>query len=197
MEISNQHIEAVIRGYVERYIAGNRCASIIAESLDAIGVGIRPVLDHISIRTLDVQERAREFEAMGFAYDDRLGVLERDEWWAKVYRKPGFPAIYIDQAFTDTRGALSPIPRWVERFTDGQVHHLAVNVDRLEHAIERFQDLGVGFIGQIIGEPGSGFRQIYTEPEIVDGEAFTALELVERRWGYAGFLSPITPDVEL
>ena len=34
------------------------------------------------------------------------------------------------------------------------------------------------------------FRQIYTESEIVDGTEFTTLELVERRWGYAGFTAP-------
>jgi len=193
MEITNRHVEAVIQDYIERYAAGNRAAAVVADALDNLGVGLRPLLDHISVRTLDIQERAREFEALGFVYDDRLGVIERDEWWAKVYRKPGFPAIYIDQAFNDQRGAMSPIPAWVERFTDGQLHHIAISVDLLERAIDRFQTLGVRFRGEIVGEPGSEFRQIYTEPEIVDGEAFSTLELLERRWGYAGFLSPITP----
>ena len=194
MEITNQHVEAVIRDYVERYLAANSSARIVAEALNSLGIGLRPVLDHISIRTLDVQERAREFEALGFAYDDRLGVIERDEWWAKVYRKPGFPAIYIDQAFLEARGERSPIPKWVERFSDGQLHHLAINVDTIEMAISRFQELGVQFTGQIIGDPGSAFRSIYAEPEMVDGEAFTMLELVERRWGYAGFLSTVIAD---
>lgn len=194
MEITNQHIEAVIRDYVERFVAGNSAARVVVGSLDALGIGLRPVLDHISIRTNDVQERAREFEALGFAYDDRLGVIERDEWWAKVYRKPGFPALYIDQAFIDGRGERSPIPKWVERFSDGQLHHLAICVDTMERAIERFQEIGVRFTGQIIGDPGSAFRSIYTEPEQVDGEAFTTLELVERRWGYTGFLSTVIAD---
>ncbi len=194
MEITNQHVEAVIRDYVERYLAGNSSARLVAEALNNLGVGLRPVLDHISIRTLDVQERAREFEALGFAYDDRLGVMERDEWWGKVYRKPGFPAIYIDQAFPEARGERSPIPKWVERFSDGQLHHLAISVDTIEMAIERFQALGVRFTGQIIGDPGNAFRTIYTEPEVVDGEAFTTLELVERRWGYTGFLSTVIAD---
>jgi hypothetical protein len=197
MEITNQHVEAVIRDYVERYLAGNSAARIIAGSLDTIGIGLRPVLDHISIRTHDIQERAGEFEALGFAYDDRIGVIQRDEWWAKVYRKPGFPAIYLDQAFIDARGERSPIPKWVERFSDGQLHHLAIAVDTIEGAIAGFGALGVKFTGEIIGDPGSEFRQIYTEPEQVDGEAFTALELVERRWGYTGFLSPVTPEAAL
>jgi hypothetical protein len=148
------------------------------------------VLDHLAIRTLDVQERALEFEALGYAYDDNLGVIERDSWWAKVYRKPGFPTLYIDQAFQDTRGADSAIPHWVEKFNDGQLHHIAINVDRIEHAIARLEELGIRFTGEIIGEPASEFRQISTEPEMVDGEPYTTLELIERRWGYTGFLSP-------
>lgn len=197
MEITNRHVEAVIRDYIERYIAGNQAARVVFDALDEIGIGLRPVLDHLSIRTLDIQERAREFEALGFAYDDNLGVIERDEWWAKVYRKPGFPAIYIDQAFIDQRGAMSPIPAWVEKFTDGQLHHVAINVDTIEQAIEGFSKLGVQFRGNIIGEPGSEFRQIYAEPEMVDSEPFTMLELVERRWGYTGFLSPISSIAEM
>jgi hypothetical protein len=193
MEISNRHIDAVIWDYIDRYVSGNRAATMLRGALEDLGIGLRPVLDHLSIRTLDVQERALEFEAMGFAYDDHLGVIERDSWWAKVYRKPGFPAVYLDQAVPDARGAESEIPQWVERFTDGTLHHIAINVDRLEPAIDRLTKFGLAFTGQIIGEPDSEFRQIYTEPEMVDGHPFTTLELIERRWGYTGFLSPSAP----
>lgn len=193
MEITNRHVDAVIWDYIDRYISGNRAARKVREALDDLGIGLRPVLDHLSIRTLNIQERALEFEALGFAFDDNLGVMERDFWWAKVYRKPGFPAIYLDQAFADQRGAESEIPRWVEKFTDGTLHHIAINVDHIEHAVERFKALGLSFAGEIVGEPGSEYRQIYTEPEMIDGMAFTTLELIERRWGYIGFLSPAAP----
>ena len=194
MEISNRHIDAVIWDYIDRYTTGNRAATLLRGALEDLGVGLRPVLDHLSIRTLDVQERALEFEAMGFAYDDNLGVIERDSWWAKGYRKPGFPAIYLDQAFPEARGAESEIPDWVARHTDGVLHHIAINVGSIEHAVERLTSLGIAFTGQIIGEPQSEYRQIYTEPEMIDGHAFTTLELVERRWGYTGFLSPSAPN---
>jgi hypothetical protein len=193
MEISNRHIDAVIWDYIDRYVRGNRAASVLRDALENLGVGLRPVLDHLSIRTLDVQERALEFEAMGFAYDDNLGVMERDSWWAKAYRKPGFPAIYLDQAFPDARGAESEIPAWVAKYTDGTLHHIAINVGSIEDAVERLAKLGLAFAGEIIGEPQSEYRQIYTEPEMIDGAPFTTLELVERRWGYTGFLSPASP----
>lgn len=190
MEVTNKHVDAVINDYIERYVRTNQAASVVRDALNATGIGMRPVVDHLSIRTLNVQERSLEFEAMGFAFDDRLGVIERDSWWGKVYRRPGFPAIYIDQAFSDQRGATSLIPAWVQKFTDGQIHHLAICVERIEFAIERLGSLGVRFVGEIMGAPDSEFRQIYTEPEIVGGEQFSVLELVERRWGYAGFLAP-------
>lgn len=192
MEIANAHVNAVIRDYIERYEAGNGAARRLHQAIDEIGIGLRPLVDHLSIRTLDVAERCLEFTALGFSYDDTLGVLERDSWWARVFRKPGFPAIYIDQPFNDHRGSNSTIRSWVERFGDGGLHHIAVSVDHIETAMERMQGLGITFTGAIIGDPLSEFRQIYTEPEVIDGVASTTLELIERRWGFTGFLSTLS-----
>jgi catechol 2,3-dioxygenase-like lactoylglutathione lyase family enzyme len=191
MEIVNRHVESVIQDYVERYLRTNGAATTVRDVLEASGIGLRPVLDHCSIMTRDVQERALEFEALGFSYDDRLGVIERDTWWGKVYRKPGYPAMYLIQDYDDDRSRLSPIPGWVDRHTDAQLHHIAISVDQIEHAVAKLAPLGVVFQGEIAGDPGSEFRQIYTDPEIVDGVAGSVLELVERRWGYMGFLAPM------
>lgn len=193
MELANTHVDAVVRDYIRRYLETNNAASTLSEELTRIGIGLLPVVDHLGFRTLDIQERAPEFEALGYNYDDNIGVIERDSWWAKVYRKPGFPAVYLEQAFLDQRGASSPIHAWVERFSDGQLHHIAVNVDRIDDAVEHMSRIGIRFTGEIIGEPESGFRQVYAEPEIVEGEEFTTFEVVERRWGYSGFLSPQVP----
>jgi hypothetical protein len=84
-------------------------------------------------------------------------------------------------------------PAWVAKYTDGTLHHIAINVGSIEDAVERLAKLGLAFAGEIIGEPQSEYRQIYTEPEMIDGAPFTTLELVERRWGYTGFLSPASP----
>jgi catechol 2,3-dioxygenase-like lactoylglutathione lyase family enzyme len=197
MDISNQHVERVIYDYIDRYLARNHNAARVSQALSEAGVGLRPLVDHISIRTLDVQERSLEFEALGYTFDDHIGVLERESWWGKVYRRPGFPAVFIDQAYRDARGGSSAIPHWVEKFTDGELHHLAILVDSIENAIERYGALGVRFTPEITGERGSEFRQIYSEPEIIDSEAFSILELVERRWGYTGFLPPNNPSTML
>lgn len=191
MEIINQHVEKVIQQYIHQFVEANGAARIIHSLLEHVGVGLRPSIDHLSIRTLDVQERALEFEALGFGFDVNLGVIERDSWWGKVYRKPGFPPIYIDQAFTDARGANSPIPDWVKQFTDARLHHMAIVVEDIDIAVERFKSHGISFEDSISGMLGDPFRQIYSIPEVLDGTPYTVIEIVERRWGYTGFISPL------
>src|SRR5512133_528017 len=187
MEITRQHVESVIENYIDTYISGNAAARYIRHQLETVGVGLRPLIDHMTFRTLDVLERALEFEALGFAYDDRIGVVERDSFWYKVYRRPGFPTVLVQQAHADHRGGPSPIRDWVERFTDGQPQHIAILVDKLEHAVKALSAGGVQFLSGQAPHPNDQYRQIYTVPEMVDGAPFTVLELVERRWGFAGF----------
>lgn len=194
MEITKSHIAAVITNYVTTFVDSNHAASILRDKLNAAGVGLRPVVDHISFRTLQVHERALEFEALGFSFDDTIGVVERDDYWFKVYRRPGLPAVLIQQAHEDARGARSPIPAWVERFTDGLPHHIAVEVDRIEDAVDVLGKAGIEFVGKIVGDSASEFRQIYAQPEMIDGIAATVLELVERRWGFSGHLSLNSPE---
>ena len=95
----------------------------------------------------------------------------------------------IQQAHEDDRGARSPIPQWVERFTDGSPQHIALKVTKLEDSVRALADAGVRFIGQIAGDEDSEFRTIYAEPDLVDGVPHTVLELIERHWGFTGFLS--------
>ncbi len=189
MTITNEHVQKVITDYINRYLNGNRSATLVAQALVHAGIGLRPLVDHISVRTLDVQERAMEFEALGYRYDDHLGVIEADSWWAKLYRRPGFPAVYMSQAFADHRGEDSAIPRWVERFSDNGLHHIALLVEDVDDAVEQMRNYDVTFAGAVEGDRQLGFRHIYTEPELVDGEPFSVLELVERRWGFTGFIT--------
>jgi hypothetical protein len=194
MEITKSHIAAVITNYLTTFVDANRAASILRDRLVSAGVGLRPVIDHISFRTRQIHERALEFEALGFSYDDSIGVVERDDFWYKVYRKPGLPTVLIQQAHEDARGLRSPIPAWVDKFTDGMPHHVAVGVDRLEEAVAALRGAGMEFVGKIVGDSDSEFRQIYAMPEIIDGIPATVLELVARRWGFTGYLSLNSPE---
>ncbi|MBH0177133.1 MAG: hypothetical protein HP491_04540, partial [Nitrospira sp.] len=160
---------------------------LLKTMLDDAGVGFSPVIDHLTIRTFDIDRGAEPFVALGYTYDE---TLEYDDWYAKVYRKAGYPALFVDQAYSDNRGKTSIIPGWVKKFGDQIFHHVAVRVEDIEQAVERLKQNGVVFAGNIVGNRGDRLRQIFSAPETVDGQPFSVLELAERHRGYLGFLPP-------
>ncbi|MCP9455984.1 MAG: hypothetical protein NNA18_07760 [Nitrospira sp.] len=180
-------LDELLARMVAHYVAHNRAAGVLKSMLDEAGVGLTPVLDHVTIRTLDIEQGARPFVELGYVYDETLSY---EDWYAKVYRKPGYPALFVDQAYTDERGKTSIIPAWVHKFGDKVFHHVAVRVEDIEQAVDRLKSKGIVFAGTIVGNPGAPLRQIFSAPEMVDGQPFTVLELAERHRGYLGFLPP-------
>lgn len=187
---ANDPLEKLLQHYVKEYIASNRAARIVADGLRIVGVGFRPVIDHMTFRTLNVEERCKEFLPYGYEYDQSLGVIEYENWWAKVYRKKGYPTLFIDQAYDGERGKSSLIPQWVRQFGDRVLHHVAIQVDDIEQSVFYLEKQGVRFAGSIVGDSGTDLRQIFTEPEMRDGKPYSVLELTERHRAYAGFLPP-------
>lgn len=184
---TNRELDGLLERMVTEYVARNRAAKILKGLLDDAGVGFFPVVDHVTLRTLDIDRRAEPFVALGYAFDE---TLQYDDWYAKVYRKVGYPALFVDQAYGDDRGKSSIIPGWVKIFGDQVFHHVAVRVEDIDKAVERLKKNGVVFAGKIVGASGGQLRQIFSSPEMVDGQPFTVLELAERHRGYLGFLPP-------
>lgn len=182
-----QTLDSLMERMVADYLARNRAASVLKAMLDETGVGFSPLIDHVTIRTLDIDRGAEPFVELGYAYDE---TLQYDDWYAKVYRKTGYPALFVDQAYPDERGKTSIIPGWVDRFGDKVFHHVAARVEDIDKAVERLKHKGVVFAGNIVGERGGHLRQIFSSPEMVDGRPFSVLELTERHRGYLGFLPP-------
>ncbi|MBI3317824.1 MAG: hypothetical protein HYZ90_01570 [Candidatus Omnitrophica bacterium] len=185
--------EETVRRYVQTFVKGCKAARLLQEELEKAGVGLFPVVDHITVRTLDVDRRSKEFQRLGFRWDKAVGkegVLEYDDWWAKVYRKPGLPTVFIDQAFEGPRGKTSVIPPWVRRFSDRALHHIAVRVEEIESAVRTLRKRRISFAGSIVGKKGSELRQIFTAADVKRGHPFTVVELIERHRGYAGFSPP-------
>lgn len=180
-------LDGLFERMIADYVAHNRAAQVLKAMLDDAGVGLFPVMDHAALRTFDIDRRAEQFIALGYAYDE---TLEYDDWYAKVYRKTGYPALFVDQAYLDDRGRTSIIPGWVKTFGDREFHHIAVRVEDIEQAVERLKKKGIVFAGKIVGPPGGQLRQIFSAPETVDGQPFSVLELAERHRGYQGFLPP-------
>ncbi|PIQ97572.1 MAG: hypothetical protein COV67_03445 [Nitrospinae bacterium CG11_big_fil_rev_8_21_14_0_20_56_8] len=183
-------IEQFFQQYLSRFLEGNRAGQYLARVLDECGVGLWPLIDHCTIRTRHVDARAAEILALGYRFDETIGRLDFDSWWAKVFRRPGYPALFIDQAFDGERGKASLIPAWVEAHGDRCFHHLAILVEDIEKSILRFKANGIECVGEIVGGPGSDLRQIFTQPEMREGKVYTVLELIERHNGYMGFLPP-------
>ncbi len=183
----NRELDSLLERMVAEYVARNRAAKTLKSMLDEAGVGFYPVVDHVTLRTFDIDRRAETFLALGYAYDE---TLQYDDWYAKVYRKSGYPALFVDQAYADDRGKTSIIPGWVQKFGDNVFHHVAVRVEDIEKAIDRLKNKGVVFAGKIVGSAGGPLRQIFSAPEVIEGQPFTVLELTERHRGYLGFLPP-------
>ncbi|MFO0706770.1 MAG: hypothetical protein U0412_07950 [Nitrospira sp.] len=180
-------LDELMEKMVADYVAQNKAAAALKKLLDAAGVGLAPVIDHVTIRTFDIEHGAAPFVALGYAYDT---TLEYADWYAKVYRKTGYPALFVDQAYPDERGTTSIIPAWVKKFGDRVFHHVAVRVEDIEKSIARLKREGVVFAGQIVGARGGQLRQIFSAPEVVEGHPFSVLELAERHRGYQGFSPP-------
>ncbi len=184
---TNLELDQLLERMVDDYVDANGAAKLLRQMLDETGIGFYPVVDHVTLRTLDIDRRAERFLSLGYAYDE---TLRYDDWYAKVYRKTGYPALFVDQAYPDERGNTSIIPGWVRKFGDDRFHHVAVRVENIEKAIDRLKSKGVVFAGKIVGPAGGELRQIFSTPEMVDGQPFSVLELAERHRGYLGFLPP-------
>lgn len=183
----SRELDDLLARYITDFVARNAAARTIKKGLDDIGIGFSPLADHITFRTHDIDRRAEEFLRLGYSFTETLNY---DDWYAKVYRKPGYPPLFIDQAYTDARGKTSIIPGWVEKFGDQTLHHIAVKVEDIDRAIAKLQLAGVMFTANIVGEKGGPLRQIFTVPEEVDGAAFSVVELTERHEGFLGFSPP-------
>ncbi|HEY3198876.1 MAG TPA: VOC family protein [Nitrospirales bacterium] len=184
---SRKALEELYLRLVKDYLSRNAAARVLQGKLDEAGAGFLPVIDHITIRTMDIDRRAEEFVELGYTYAD---TLTYEDWFAKIYRTAGYPALFIDQGYADARGQSSIIPGWVKQFGDQTLHHIAVRVEDIERAIERLRATGVNFTGEIVGARGGLLRQIFTAPERVDGQSFSVLELTERHQGFQGFSPP-------
>jgi len=184
---STRQLDETLSKYVADFVARNAAARTLKLQLDEVGVGFFPLADHLTFRTDDIDRRAQEFLELGYTFSE---TLHYDDWFAKVYRKPGYPALFIDQAYPGERGKTCVIPRWVAKFGDRTLHHIAVRVQDIEVAMNRLQRAGVPFAGSIVGDRGGVLRQVFTVPEQVDGEPFSVMELTERHEGYQGFSPP-------
>ncbi len=169
---------------IEDYFAENEAARTFVALAERMAWLL--VVDHAAVRCLSVEQKSKAFLACGYHYEDEKVEYPDQGWWAKVYRKTGYPSIFIDQAYDGVKGEASIIPAWVARFGGEHLHHVAVLVEDIDAVLSVMQQEGVLFSGSVVGSPGSRLRQIFSASEVRQGAAYTVLELTERNH-YSGF----------
>ena len=89
---SGVELDAMITRMIQEYLSRNQAAKALRDSLDEVGIGFYPVADHLTLRTMDIDRRAKEFTKLGYAYSE---TIEYEDWYAKVYRTIGYPALFV------------------------------------------------------------------------------------------------------
>lgn len=169
-----------VHNRVVTYFEKNTAATKYAEVCEEKGWEI--LYDHLTVRTYDIDLASKEFEALGFKFEERIDY-KNEGWYAKVLRHPVYGAMFVDQNYDDAPESKKIIKQWVDKFTDKNFHHIAVRLPEgveIEEAIDALKKKGVEFPGTITGPKGSKLRQIFSKAEFVDGVPFSVLELAER-----------------
>lgn len=173
-----------LKQYADALAAENSAAQVVVRGLSLVGIGIRPVLDHLIFRTLHLKERTREFLDLGYERDLTAKVIEHKGHGVEVLRKGLAPAILVEHPHE--KGGLD----WITHFGDKKPYAVAVRVEDLEEAVFRLEKQAVSFLRPPAGKHGETLREIAACPEIKDGKYANFLILVERRAGDERFYSP-------
>ena len=177
--------------YFEKNLAARKYAEVCEQK------GWDCVIDHLTVRTYDIDKAAEHFIGLGYKYSETIDY-KNEGWYAKVYRHTKYPVMFIDQTYNDAPESLQIIKKWVDKFGDKDYHHIAVLVQRgieIEEVINLLKQTGVNFPGKVTGPQGTRLRQIFTQAEVIDGQPYSVLELAQRspdpKTGkiYTGFIS--------
>jgi len=179
-----EYEDVVVQSLLDAFWAGNGAARVWSDLCESYGTPLR--IDHITLRCMNIDRCAAPFLARGYVDADERIEYPDQGWWAKVYRRLGYPVLFVDQAYDDARGEKSIIPNWVRRFGEEVLHHAAVRVPDIDAAVAALRRQGVEFSGAVVGRRGTRLRQVFTLAEVREGAAFSVLEMTERN-GYDGF----------
>jgi hypothetical protein len=71
----NQQVHVFFADYISRFLSKSEEALYLANELSNFGVGLMSLIDHCTLRTLDVDKRAGNLLPIGFAHDQALVTL--------------------------------------------------------------------------------------------------------------------------
>ena len=74
MMSDNHQTDVFFDEYIERFLSENKAARCLNDDLSDCGVGLMPLVDHCTLRTLDVNARAKDLLRLGFSQDQTLAL---------------------------------------------------------------------------------------------------------------------------
>lgn len=131
-------------------------------------------LDHIGIAVSSLVESARQYGALGFALSAPEQVPEQG---VSVVQATGGTAGKESGhlELLEATGEDSTVARFIQRTGPG-LHHVALRVDNLDIAIQRYEAEGFEVIG-VPGRGAGGCRCVFLHPRSCGG---VLLEILER-----------------
>ena len=75
MRSKSQQVYVFFADYICCFLSINELALYIANELSNFGVSLMPLIDHCTLRTLDVDKRAGNLLPFGFSHDQSLVTL--------------------------------------------------------------------------------------------------------------------------
>ncbi|EFK97065.1 hypothetical protein LDC_0900 [sediment metagenome] len=170
-------LEASLKKYAEAFALQNHAAKVVMRGLSLVGVGLRPVLDHIAFRTLHLKQREQEFLDLGYEKDVTAKVLLKKGHGMEVFRRGCAAAIILEHPHE--KSGLD----WIAAFGDREPYYLAVRVEDLDEAVFCLEKQGIGFLRPMAGHRDDHLRQVAAVPEMKNGKEYSHLVLVERHAG--------------
>ena len=177
-------LEQSLKQYAADLATENSAVRVVMRGLSLVGIGIRPVLDHLIFRTVHLKERAREFMELGYERDLTAKVLEHRGHGVEVLRRGCAPAILVEHPHE--KAGLD----WVAHFGDKNPYAMAIRVDDIEDAAFHLEKQAVAFLRPPAGKHGDILREIATVPNMKDARPASYLVLVERHAGDSRFYAP-------
>ncbi|HNX68067.1 MAG TPA: hypothetical protein PLL75_05705 [Candidatus Omnitrophota bacterium] len=181
---SSGALEISLKKYAEDFALENHAAQVVLRGLSLVGVGFRPLLDHLIFRTVHLKQRAQEFLDLGYERDLDAKVFTKKGHGVEVLRKDCAGAILLEHPH-DKAGL-----DWVAKFGDKAPCALAIRVEEIEEAVFRLEKQAVGFLRPAAGSHEDTLREIAAVPGMKDGKECGHLILVERHAGDQRFYAP-------
>lgn len=178
--------------YFSEYVLDNPDARSIMRQIGECRFDARALVDHCTIRTLDIESVAKELYAIGFEKMHGEAV-DMGDWFLQPFQKHGYPVIVVDQPregrlFQSGGGEI--IDNWVKTFGGERFHHIAIRVESIFGAVKVWREKGISFVGDIVCDKETGLKQIFTKAVAREGNPFTVLEFIERPPGCTGLVVP-------